>query len=509
MRYVRATLRTSLALAMAVLLAAHVGSPDVFFSGNAGPYPVDVVIRPPQVVPGLAEVLVRTTASDVARVVIRPVYWRAGEKGAPPGDDAHRVSESNAPAAFTGQLWLMAAGAYSVHVTVSGSRGAGTVEVPVAAVATGQLALSTGMRWLLAALGMLLLAGVATAIHAAVGESQVEPGEPVPPQRRRRARIATLISMPLLALVVLGGARWWQAEANAYRRTLDRPLTTHATIRDSAGARTLVLDVLDSAWRAGARGPLMPDHGKLAHLFLIGADSLEGFAHLHPTMPSDTSFSTPLPALPPGKYRVFADVVHENGMQRTLSDSVTIVSSGTAAPSATLDADDSWFTGHAVRAAKGASAQLSDSATIEWTDSRAPRVGDVGILRFALHDRAGGPLQVEPYLGMLGHAVVMRRDGGVFVHLHPSGTSSMASELAFAIRDRGDTTPDGRLKLGSGAMAMPMNAQPQRMDSISFPYAFPRAGAYRVWVQLRVGGQVRTAAFDVDVAPAQEAIKGD
>jgi hypothetical protein len=31
------------------------GSPDVFFEGQAGPYKLLVTIRPPQVVPGVAE----------------------------------------------------------------------------------------------------------------------------------------------------------------------------------------------------------------------------------------------------------------------------------------------------------------------------------------------------------------------------------------------------------------------------------------------------------------------
>jgi hypothetical protein len=77
----------------------------------------------------------------------------------------------------------------------------------------------------------------------------------------------------------------------------------------------------------------------------------------------------------------------------------------------------------------------------------------------------------------------------------------MASEMAFAIRNRGDTTADGRLRIGH-SMATDSSQAPHRLDAIAFPYAFPSAGRYRVWVQLRVSGDVRTAAFDVDVAPA-------
>ena len=76
------TRRVFLALAMTVVLAAHVGSPDVFRSGMAGPYAVDVVVRPPQVIPGIADILVRVADPRVSRVTVRPVYWRAGSKGA-------------------------------------------------------------------------------------------------------------------------------------------------------------------------------------------------------------------------------------------------------------------------------------------------------------------------------------------------------------------------------------------------------------------------------------------
>lgn len=336
-------LRTALALAMAVLLAAHVGSPDVYRSGHAGPYSVDVVVRPPQVVPGIAEILVRVVDPRVTRVTVRPVYWRAGSKGAPSADEARPVNGS--VGSYSGQLWLMAGGSYSVHVTVAGSAGQGTLIVPVAAVATRQLGLSGALKWLLIVLGTLLVAGVITAVHAAVGESQVPPGEPVPVARRRRARIGTAIATPIVALLVLGGARWWDAEARAYSRSIYRGIRTEAEVRDSAGEPTLMLRVVDSTWRAGRVSPLMPDHGKMSHLFLARIDTVGVFAHLHPVLADRTTLVTALPPLPAGRYRLYADVVHETGMQRTLVDSIELAAPVAPTGVPTLDADDAWFEG--------------------------------------------------------------------------------------------------------------------------------------------------------------------
>ena len=66
-----------------LLSFAHIGSPNVFFEGNAGSHPVRVVIRPPAVVPGIAQVNIRVHTGEVAQVTVQPVLWEAGAKGAP------------------------------------------------------------------------------------------------------------------------------------------------------------------------------------------------------------------------------------------------------------------------------------------------------------------------------------------------------------------------------------------------------------------------------------------
>jgi hypothetical protein len=317
----------------------------------------------------------------------------------------------------------------------------------------------------------------------------------VSPARRRRANIAAAIATPIMALMIFGGAKWWNAEASAYRRTLYRPMRTQAAVHDSGGVPTLVLSIVDTNWRAGRVSALMPDHGKMSHLFLARIDTAGVLAHLHPTLADPATLVTALPPLPAGRYRVFADVVHETGFERTLVDSIMLGAPLSGAGVARLDPDDAWFEGPTAPLPAMRDVQVGDVA-IAWAGDPRPVAGAPGALRFTLHGVMGDSVRVEPYLGMTGHAVVIRRDGGVYIHLHPSGTTSMASEIAFTLRDRGDTTLDGRLRLQDAPMPM---AAEQTVSELSFPYAFPSAGHYRVWVQLRIRGRVRTAAWDVDV----------
>ena len=100
----------------------------------------------------------------------------------------------------------------------------------------------------------------------------------------------------------------------------------------------------------------------------------------------------------------------------------------------------------------------------------------------------GKPAPIEPYMGMWSHAVIRSKDGSVFTHLHPLGTISMAAQELFAEREQADP---------SGEPIEVICGRPDR--ELSFPYAFPKPGEYRVWVQVKSMGEVFTGAFDVDV----------
>ena len=77
----------------------------------------------------------------------------------------------------------------------------------------------------------------------------------------------------------------------------------------------------------------------------------------------------------------------------------------------------------------------------------------------------------------------------------------MASQMAFEMREPGDSIRGTLGKRLSRAEMSSMQHAVPTVGSVSFPYAFPKAGKYRIWVQVKLGGRVTTAAFDADVQP--------
>jgi hypothetical protein len=231
------------------------------------------------------------------------------------------------------------------------------------------------------------------------------------------------------------------------------------------------------ARRLGAPDDLIEDHGKLVHLFLVGRGEQPGFAHLHPETRDSNVFESRLPPLPAGRYAVFADVVFTSGFTETLTSTVTIASS--ASPDwRQSDPDDSYAVG---RGTSGGQAVLQDgSALTRIRPDSSVVVGEEAELRFRFRPPPGEPPDLEPYLGMAGHAAVVRSDDSVFIHLHPLGTISLAAQAA--------------LQNGAHSMALPPGAV---SDTLYFPYAFPAPGRYTVWVQLKRRGRVLTGAFRI------------
>lgn len=92
---------------------------------------------------------------------------------------------------------------------------------------------------------------------------------------------------------------------------------------------------------------------------------------------------------------------------------------------------------------------------------------------------------------MAGHLVTVKKDLSVFAHLHPSGSVPMAAILL--LQKNGANSGDAMGNMGMAATALP--------SEVTFPYGFPLAGQYRLFVQVKRAGRIETAVFDTNVAP--------
>ena len=141
--------------------AAHVGSPDVYLEGKAGPYEMTVVVRPPAIVPGIAEVEVYLRGDlpspEIPTLKIQPVTYATKDLGAPVPDVLTRSTSD--PKYFTGHVWFMGSGSYSVRVIAKGSRGEGTLIVPTPSTSSAIKTMPPGLGWVLFGLLVFLLVG--------------------------------------------------------------------------------------------------------------------------------------------------------------------------------------------------------------------------------------------------------------------------------------------------------------------------------------------------------------
>jgi len=209
-----------------------------------------------------------------------------------------------------------------------------------------------------------------------------------------------------------------------------------ATLLAAGRPRRFDFEVLDPA---GATVTDFEDrHDRPMHLIVVSND-LADYAHLHPQLADDGTWSVEVPGLVPGRHRVIADTVPADGPDLVLTMDLVVPGVTTARP--LPDPTDT-----VVLDALAVSLALTPTAD--------------GLTAALTVRRDGTTVEPDPYLGARGHLVAISADDLGYLHVHPSG--------------------------GDGP--------------VSFAIARPAPGRYRLFFDFSVGGYVRTAAFTIDVA---------
>jgi hypothetical protein len=180
------------------------------------------------------------------------------------------------------------------------------------------------------------------------------------------------------------------------------------------------------------------EHEKQVHLIAVRRD-FAGYQHVHPTRDQAGRWSTPLD-LEPGSWRLLADFVPgDGGAPEGLTLGVDLEVGGSYAPTPL-----------------SAVSAVTNVGEYRVALDGTPRAGIPTELSFRV-DGDGRAVVPEPYLGARGHLVALREGDLAYLHVHPD------------------------------------------QDSLSFAATFPTVGRYRLFLDMKVDGEVLTVPFALEV----------
>ncbi len=545
-------MRKKLVLPFLLLLlftaSSHIGSPGVIYEGLLGPYRILANIIPAEVVPGIARVtIIMPENPEGISLEVRPVYWSAGLKGTPKADPM--IAVPGEPGKYEGELWFMNSGSSSVQVIMHANGETFEAVVPVMAWPTAKNSMTTELGVPLAILGVFLVILMVTIISSAMSDSIRDPGKDRNPTADKRRKYGIAIGSVIMLLILWGGKIWWDSESEIYNDYLFKPIQANSTVEAQPEGNYLHLEIDTNTLSQGKTTRklsfIVPDHGKLMHLFLIRKGDLDVFAHLHPERIDSLNFKVKLPVIPLGDYHVYADITRYTGFSETIVSDFSIPEKSdfqlVSNPEVILGPDDTYTFSNPVSGKitsldgdimicgkPGIKTDLPGGYSAVWEiDGEKFETGALYNLDFALFDPEGKPAKLEPYLGMMGHAVVLKHDGTVYIHLHPTGNYSMGSQqmllerfesgkigfqnlpTGLSFQDSIDQVievfnllPEAErdsLLMGNMVHLDKNDPEHEGHSMVSFPYSFPQPGNYRIWVQVKIDGKIVNGAFDVEV----------
>ncbi|MFF7114767.1 hypothetical protein ACFY91_21045 [Streptomyces albogriseolus] len=235
-----------------------------------------------------------------------------------------------------------------------------------------------------------------------------------------------------------------QISEGGYTLDLDTPAVT-------AGERAeLRFTVRDADGRAVDE--YRREHDKELHLIVASRD-LVTYRHLHPERAPDGTWSTPVDLPRAGGYRVFADFTPDRPGAENLTLGADLAASGPYSPR---------------ELPRPSATARVDGYDVKLTGALTP--GRAGELRLTV-SRDGKPVtDLQPYLGAYGHLVALRAGDLAYLHVHPEGEPG-----------------DGTTRPG---------------PHVSFTATAPSGGSYRLFLDFKHNGVVRTAAFTVEAGKA-------
>jgi len=282
----------------------------------------------------------------------------------------------------------------------------------------------------------------------------------------------------------------------AYRPVSQVPYTANVApspMPIQPGAKTdLTIRLVDPLGNIVKLDQLEIVHEEPLHLLMVSSD-LSWYAHEHPAPQPDGTFKLPGFVFPaPGEYTLYHDYTPKGKPQQVPQFKLKLAGEAPAPKPLVEDYD--------------IVANIDGYEFRVRCNGEKFHAGEDSIIRIGI-DRDGAPVtDIEPYLGAMGHLVIISQDLKQFVHSHPLDMDDDHDE------DHQDDTAHGHddghdhghahaghdhesiMKAAKAAVAL-ANGKP---NDIVFHAVFPKPGLYKAFAQFQHKGKILTYPFVID-----------
>ncbi|MBL8019385.1 MAG: hypothetical protein JNM27_06950 [Leptospirales bacterium] len=195
-------------------------------------------------------------------------------------------------------------------------------------------------------------------------------------------------------------------------------------------------------------------HTRIMHFIIVRKD-LANFQHLHPSFDKESGVFTltGLQFETDGEYRLFADFTPSGGMAQG-HEHHQEMSKGQTLGVSVVAGDANKYRPESIGYSRMSDSRENYSFALQSKGSELERV-----LRFTVSESGKPVKDLQPYLGALGHVVVLSEGDLMYVHAHPD--ESVGNETG----------------------------------SVSFEVHFPRPAKYKIFAQFQHKGKILTSSF--------------
>ena len=213
-------------------------------------------------------------------------------------------------------------------------------------------------------------------------------------------------------------------------------------------------------------------HEKVLHLLAVSKD-LSWFAHEHPARRADGAFTMPMAFPAGGEYTLYFDFTPKGSPQQVVPVKVTATGTPKAAVPLMVDAGTS---------------KTIDGFTVALDTEGKVNAGGKAHMSFNITKDGKPVTTLRPYLGAMGHLVIISQDGTQFVHAHPheGGEHGAGGHDAHGGHGAGGADAKKDDHGGHGGDA-PKAAVQTGGPKVDFEAHFKEPGTYKAWGQFNVG----------------------